>query len=172
MQRIIGCMLILSATTAGGFLYGAELQTYLEKLLYIRHIFVLIKGEMEYSRAPLGEVFERTAGRLKQPYRQWLLAVEKQIKNREEPEFGKIWNRSVDRYLGGLHIKKVHVSQLKEVGMFLGQLDGESAGRMMQLFLNRLELEIEKHRTGLAAKKRLGNCLGIMGGLFLIVILL
>ena len=42
----------------------------------------------------------------------------------------------------------------------------------MQLYLNRLDLEIEKLREGLAAKRKIGNCLGVMGGIFLVVVLL
>ena len=41
MQKLIGCILILLSTTAGGFLYGVEQQQYLEKLMYIRHILEL-----------------------------------------------------------------------------------------------------------------------------------
>ena len=52
MQKLIGCILILLSTTAGGFLYGVEQQQYLEKLMYIRHILELIQGEIEYSGAP------------------------------------------------------------------------------------------------------------------------
>lgn len=172
MQRFIGCLLIIGATTGAGVAYGTELQRYLEKLLYIRHIVYMLKGEIEYSNAPLGEVFGRTALRLKEPFRSWLRAMEKQIENREETEFSRIWNRSIDKYLKELHLKSAHSIQLKELGTFLGQLDGESLGRTMQLYLNRLELEIEKVREGMAAKKRISNCLGVMGGIFLVVILL
>ena len=42
----------------------------------------------------------------------------------------------------------------------------------MQLYLNRLDLEIEKLREGLTAKKRIGGWLGIMSGIFLVVILI
>lgn len=59
MQKLIGCILILLSTTAGGFLYGVEQQQYLEKLMYIRHILELIQGEIEYSGAPLFEVLEK-----------------------------------------------------------------------------------------------------------------
>lgn len=41
-----------------------------------------------------------------------------------------------------------------------------------ELYVERLELEIEKVRESLSAKKRIGNCLGVMGGIFLIVILI
>ena len=37
MQKLIGCILILLSTTAGGFLYGVEQQQYLEKLKSMRH---------------------------------------------------------------------------------------------------------------------------------------
>ena len=69
MQRFIGCLLILGATTGAGIAYGTELQRYLEKLLYIRHIVYMLKGELEYSNAPLGEIFGRVAVRVKEPYR-------------------------------------------------------------------------------------------------------
>lgn len=172
MQRFIGSLLIIAATTGVGVVYGAELQRYLEKLLYLRHIVYMLKGEIEYSNAPLGEVFGRVAVRVKEPYRLWLRAMERQVENREENEFSKIWNRSIDRHLKELNLKSVHSIQLKELGTFLGQLDGDTSSKTMQFYLNRLELEIEKVREGMAAKKRIGNCLGVMGGIFLVVILI
>lgn len=172
MLRFIGGILIITATTGAGILYGMELQEYLEKLLYIRHIIYMIKGEMEYSSAPLSEVFGRISVRVREPYRQWLMAMEKQVEEREEDAFLKIWMRSVDKYLKDLHLKSEHSIQLKELGTYLGQTDGASESRNLQLYLGRLELEIEKVREGMAAKKRIGNCLGVMGGIFLVVLLI
>ena len=172
MQRFIGSLLIITATTGAGMVYGVELQRYLEKLLYIRHIVYMLKGEMEYSNVPLGEIFGRVAVRVKNPYRTWLKSMERQIENREEDEFAKIWIRAVDKNLSELHLKSAHSIQLKELGTFLGQLDGKTSSRTMQLYINRLELEIEKVREGMSSKKRIGSCLGVMGGVFLVVILI
>ena len=172
MLRFIGGILIITATTGAGILYGMELQEYLEKLLYIRHIIYMIKGELEYYQAPLSEAFGRISVRVREPYRRWLSAMEKQVENREEDAFLKIWMRSVDKYLKELHLKSEHSIQLKELGTYLGQTDGASESRNLQLYLGRLELEIEKVREGMAAKKRIGNCLGVMGGIFLVVLLI
>ncbi len=172
MLRFIGGILIITATTGAGILYGMELQEYLEKLLYIRHIIYMIKGELEYSQAPLSEAFGRISVRVREPYRRWLSAMEKQVENREEDAFLKIWMRSVDKYLKELHLKSEHSIQLKELGTYLGQTDGASESRNLQLYLGRLELEIEKVREGMASKKRIGNCLGVMGGIFLVVLLI
>ena len=82
MQKLIGCILILLSTTAGGFLYGVEQQQYLEKLMYIRHILELIQGEIEYSGAPLFEVFGKTANRVQEPYRSWMLDLKRRVEAR------------------------------------------------------------------------------------------
>ncbi len=170
MQKLIGASMILLATSGAGMIYGLEQQCYLEKLIYIQHIVYMLKGELDYANIPLGEVFGRVAVRVKEPYRRWLHALEKQVENREEDGFFKIWMRSIDRYLSELHLKSEHVIQLKELGTYLGKMDSVSESRNLQLYIERLELEIEKARSGLASKKRIGNCLGVMGGLFLIVI--
>lgn len=172
MQQFTGAVLILLATGSAGILYGIEQQCYLEKLLYIRHIVYMLKGELDYANIPLGEVFGRVAVRVKEPYRRWLHNLEKQVEKREEDGFFKIWMRSVDNYLEELHLKSEHSIQLKELGTYLGKMDSVSESRNLQLYIDRLELEIEKVREGLASKKRIGNCLGILGGLFLIVVLI
>lgn len=90
MQRFVGAVLILLATGSAGILYGIEQQCYLEKLLYIRHIVYMLKGELDYAGIPLGEVFGRVAVRVKEPYRRWLHNLEKQVEKREEDGFFKI----------------------------------------------------------------------------------
>ena len=62
MQRIIGGLLILTATTGAGYVYCTELKAYLEKMQYLRYIFSLIKGEISYTHAPLPEVFSEVEG--------------------------------------------------------------------------------------------------------------
>lgn len=170
MQKLVGAGMILLATSGAGILYGMEQQCYLEKLIYIRHIVYMLKGELDYAGIPLGEVFGRVAVRVKEPYRRWLHGMEKQVEGRTEDGFFKIWMRGVDKYLTELHLKSEHMIQLKELGTYLGKMDSASESRNLQLYIERLELEIEKVRTGLASKKRIGNCLGVMGGLFLTVI--
>lgn len=169
---MIGSVLVLTATSGVGFLYGVEQQEYLEKLLDIRRIVYQIKGELEYRKAPLGEVFGRVSVRMKEPYRSWLMQLEYQVENREEDDFYTIWVRAIEQSLGELHFKKEHVNQLKEMGSCLGQMDDASEAKNLQLYVERLELEIEKIRSGLGEKRRIGNCLGIMGGIFLIIVLI
>ncbi len=153
-------------------MYGVELKEYLEKMLYLRYIAGLIKGDTEYTGAPLSEVFAGIAPRVKEPYRTWLKGCAAEVEKREEAGFTRIWSRCIDRYLKELNLRSEHSILLKELGTFLGQLDRETFSRSMQMYLERMDLEIEKQREGLASKKKISGCLGVMSGVFLVVLLL
>lgn len=172
MQKLMGCMLILASTTAGGFLYGMEQQQYLEKLMYLRHILGLIQGEIEYSGAPLGEVFGKTACRVCEPYREWMIELQRGVEERKGPIFQEVWETCTREKLQALHLKTGHMNQLTEMGMYLGQLDIRTGRTSMQMYLGNLEAEIQKIQREISAKKRIGSWLGIMSGLFLVIILL
>ena len=121
MQRVIGAILILTATSGAGYVYCRDLKTYLGRMLYLRYIFSLIKGEIGYTHAPLPEVFREVAGRIKKPYCIWLLEAANDLETREETGFARVWNRCVDRYLKPLELKTEHSILIKEPGTFLGQ---------------------------------------------------
>ena len=172
MRRVIGALLILTATGGAGYVYGRELKRYLEGMLYFRYVMSLIKGEIAYAHAPLPEIFSEVARRVKEPYKRWLVKTAGEIERREEYGFARAWNRCVDKYLKELGLKYEHSILVKEPGTFLGSLEKDTLDHAMQMYLNKLDLEIEKLREGLAAKTRVGGCLGVMSGIFLIVILL
>ena len=172
MQRVIGGLLILTATGGAGYVYGKELKRYLGRLLYFRYVMSLIKGEIAYTHAPLPEIFSEVARRVKEPYDRWLIRTAVEMEKRHEDGFARRWNRCVDRYLGELNLKYEHSILVKEPGTFLGSLEKDTLDQALQMYLNKVDLEIEKLREGLASKIRVAGCLGVMSGVFLIVILL
>ena len=68
MQTLVGCFLILLATTGAGWMYGKELRNYLEDLIRFRRIIEQIKGELLYAGIPLSEIFYKIASREKESY--------------------------------------------------------------------------------------------------------
>lgn len=172
MERVIGGILILTATCGGGYVYCKELNNYIGKLWYLRYTVSLIRGEINYTHAPLPDVLSEVAGRVREPYRKWLLETARELERRSESSFSRIWNKCIDRYLGQLCLKERHSIFLKEAGTFLASLEKETLDHTLQVYLNRMDLEIEKQREGLASRTRIGRCLGVMSGLFLIILLL
>ena len=85
MQRLAGSILIIASAAGIGWLYGTELKNYLQKMRYIRYVAGLIKGELEYTGAPLAEIFRETGRRVKKPFSTWLVRDRSIRRLRENP---------------------------------------------------------------------------------------
>lgn len=49
MQKLIGSILVLTATAGAGYLYGEGLKDYLRQMEYLRYIAGMIRGQLEYT---------------------------------------------------------------------------------------------------------------------------
>lgn len=172
MQKLVGSILIISATTIAGMMYGMELKEYIEKLVNIRHVLQMIQGEISYTAAPLGSIFYDLSRKVREPYKSWLRAVSKETETREEDQFEKIWDKCAERYLKPLHLKEVHYLKIKEYGFYLGQMDHSTFERTGNAYIEQMDYEIRKLRNVIDSKKKIANCIGIMSGIFIVVMLL
>ena len=153
MQKVIGGILILSATAGAGVVYGNELKRYLRNMVYLRYVFGV-------------------SARVKEPYRRWLKKTAEEMECRDLSGFARVWNRCTDKYLEIPGLKQEHKILIKEPGTFLGSFEKDISDRAMEMYLNKMDLEIEKLRAELASKVKVGRCLGVMAGLFFIVLLI
>lgn len=172
MIKLLGSIMIFAACTGTGLFYAAEFQRNFETMIYIQQVIYMLKGEIEYTHAPLGEVFGRVAVRIKEPYRSWMLRIQWEIEKRGGNTFADIWEMCIEEELSELHLKNDYKRLLTELGNGLGQMDTKSGIGTLTLALNRMEQMIQNHRSTVDNKKRLSSCMGIMGGLFLVIILI
>lgn len=52
LLKIAGAVLVVSACSALGFGYGRSLNQHLEELRFLRELYQMIRGEIEYTREP------------------------------------------------------------------------------------------------------------------------
>lgn len=171
MQKFIGSLLIISATTGWGIMYGAGLTEELEEMLRLRHVLSLLKGELMRSKLPLEFMFERLSHTVPEPYGSWFLDMLGQIEKRKKRSFSAIWSDSIDRELSGLRLKRQYITGLKNLGRYMAGADGEESAAVLLHYLKRLDHEAEAARDAMYSKKRLGNCIGVMAGVFLVILL-
>ena len=72
MQKLIGSILVLTATAGAGYLYGEGLKDHLRQMEYLRYIAGMIRGQLEYTGAPLQELLMDVSAKIKEPYKSWL----------------------------------------------------------------------------------------------------
>ena len=95
-----------------------------------------------------------------------------QIEEKAGATFFELWTESIDRCLIKSQLKNKDKEELKAIGMQMGYLDEQMQLGTIDLYLEQLSFVIQKTREELVMKKRLCNCLGVMGGIFLVIILI
>lgn len=169
--KVLGSVLIIAATSGIGYWYSHEFQKHLNELQYLRQMFIMIYGEIRYTQESFGEVFSHLERQLKEPYAEWFRNMAENIQDRSRTSFSELWSEAIDLCLGISHLKKEDLAELKDLGAQMGYLDADTQLGVLKLYTEKLEIRIQTIRTGLASKKRLCNCLGIMSGIFIAIIL-
>ena len=166
MLKIIGSIFIITATTGIGFSNSKELQNHLNTLEELKKIFFLLRSELQYTHAPFAEVFSKISTKTSTPYRKWLTNLSQKLKNKTRGSFWEIWCLSITEDLNKANLKEDEMEELKNVGKnmeYIGSLD---------LFIEQLEYRIKSTREVYRSKRKLCQSMGIMGGIFLVILLL
>lgn len=172
MQKLIGCVLVITASSGIGYLKGLDLQKHLEALGELRQIFLMLKSEIKYTKTPLGEAFYHIGKRMKNQYTGWLEEVSERLSEKSATVFAEVWNQTIDCHLKNTALSLENIKLLKAAGIHMGYMDEEMQLAAIQLFLEQLELEIQTISENLVTQRKLCNCLGVMGGIFLAVVLM
>ena len=176
MEKLIGSILVLAGSAGTGFLYAADFQEAYEQLLYMRQILGMLQDEVAYTHAPLGEVFGRVAVRLKEPWQGWMRELERGTLERSGREFSRIWEEAFQRRFAGqekrIWIKGACREMFSELGKQLETANPTGLVHVLELSVRRLDQEIRRTEKELKTRKKLSSCLGILGGLFLVILLL
>ena len=171
MTKVLGAVLVIAASAGIGYMTGLDYQKYLEELRYLRMMILQIKGEISYTRGALSEVCERTADRVKEPYSSWLRHMRDALNERSEQSFAGIWTSCIESDLKNTRLTREDIEELKQMGISLGYLDVSMQLGMLQLYLERLELKIHQIQGEVVSKRKVWNCLGGLGGIFLTIML-
>lgn len=166
MYKWSGCILILVACSGIGFSASSELQGHLYELEELKKIFCLLKSELHYTRAPFSEVFEKIGNKAISPYREWLMMLSQRINSKTGSTFYEIWCVSIANDLKKSRLKVDELDELKSAGKSLEYLDS------LDGYLEQLEYKIKNTREAYQSKRKLCQSMGVMGGIFLLILFL
>ena len=165
------CLVCVSCAGIGGSeaLCLIRRRRFLEE---VKRIAAGLQGEIGYTQAALPLALCRAGARGDgKAGKMFLMAGERLEANPDSP-FGTIWESVLEE----LEIRPLLGTEewglMRRFGNSIGYLDLEMQQKTLALYLEELERAIEQLRQEEPEKKRLCWGLGILGGLFLAVILL
>ena len=169
-MQAAGAVCIVSGASGFGFWMAGEYRRRLEQLLQLRQMIYMLKGQILYATAPLSEALEAVGKRFEKGLSGLLTGAAGKIEQQGGETFCQIWEEEVGK-ISGMALTKQDRQYLAELGKHLGYLDRDMQERTLLLYLEQLDLTIDYLRQNQREKCRLYTSLGIMGGMFLVIVM-
>ncbi len=166
LLKMIGSVLIILSSTSIGFSRSLDMNKQLEELETLKHIFYLMKKELEYTHGTFEEIFLNIGSKMTGKYGTWLTELGKTLRQKPQVQFETIWQESIETDLKNTKIQEKDKKELEKMGKHLGRLES------IELYINQLEYEIKIRREQYRSKRKLYQSMGIAGGIFLVILLL
>ncbi len=171
MLKIAGCFLVIYASFmighAVGQYHGRMVRELEEILLFIR----IIKGQIAYAGTELPELMADSADRLNGTVKIWVSDMASQLENTGDRSFFDIWDRSMVILRDLSALKSDMLDDVDRLGRILGDMDVEAQLSRMELVENILKDRYEREKSRDSGICRLSNSLGILGGVFVVIML-
>lgn len=165
MLKVTGMIFVIIASTYLGILKGEEARERVKELRELKQILCQIQKEIQSFPIPIAEIFADIEKRTLPVYQPWLKDLKRKCEERENGTFFEIWERSI-HWLKGTKLTKDELDGLLHLGKNIQM--HESIG----LFISGLEHQIHLSEKEYEIKKKLYRSMGVMAGIFLVVLLL
>lgn len=172
MLKLVGVFVVLLGSTALGIYKSSQYVSRLNNLYEIKKAFLYIQGEIRYMNTPMAETMEAVAGRMKGSLRKFFHDTAIELEKRDAIAFSRVWDVSVKKNISKDILEKEAVDELLGIGSQLGCLDLKAQERVIDYFLEKWEILIERRQKEKNNRLKLYYMCGIMGGLLTVIILI
>lgn len=170
MLKLTGSVLIAVVSVLYGWKMQQELQEHVRQLVGMKEMFLMLWGEISYTRTPLKEAFLQIASQNKEPFSSFLEKAAEGLEQNEE-SIGFFWNCLVEKEADSFLLDEEERRILKQAGENFGYLDGQMQLKNLELYIEQTEVLIQKAQGELKDRKKVSGVLSVMCGLFLIILL-
>lgn len=172
IMKIIGCILVIASSTGMGFFFSNELRCRIDDLKELRKLVALLRGDIRYANTPLPEAISSINRRHDGSFSAFFRYVSEKLHELSGHTFSEIWRNATEKELTNTSLSKKDKLHLIQFGENLGYLDKDMQMNTFDLYISQLEDEIQELSKTAKEKAYLYNTLGIMAGLFIIIIMI
>lgn len=171
-MKIIGCVMVIGASSGMGFFFSNEMKYRLENLKELKKMIGLLRGDIRYAKTPLPEAIGSITRRHNGCFNGFFNSVSEKLLELSGQTFSEIWKDAVIKELMDTSLSKKDKLHLTQFGDNLGYLDKEMQMNVIDLFQSQLEDEINEMTKTMKEKAYLYNSLGIMAGVFIVIVMI
>ena len=169
MIRLLGAMLLAVSCAGMGLLESLRLKKRIDQLKLLIRIASFLEGEISFAKTTLPEALRSVGGRLASPFSEFLRDLASRLETCPGKSFGELLRQSAAAHLEGTELCR---EDFYGAAADLGYLDGKMQVHILETYRMEQERKVLRLTGELPAKQKLFQSLGILGGIFLVILLL
>lgn len=172
MMRLLGSVLVLSATLWFGAYFAAKEKYRLQELAELERAILLLQSKIAYLSAPLTEVLESIGWKAEGVIGEIFAQAAAVMAERKRGSAEEIWTEAWSKRRNQIFLTAEDLDMVLSFGKTLGYLDKAQQEGSICLLLRYLEEALAQGRKRLEKNGRLYYGIGGLSGLLIIVTLL
>ena len=170
--EIMGACLVIAGTSFFGFWWAANYKKRMEELGQIEHLMHMLYGEIIYKEGNFSESFWSIGNHCSGRIQMFSMELSRALNEGSGHPFFFIWADNIEKYWRNSALTKEDKAIFLSVGEKMGYLDKEMQLNTIQLFLTQLEQREETLYKMLPEKCRMSRLIGVLSGIFIVILLL
>lgn len=170
--KIVGSIIVMATGSYMGILFSRDVENRYEELCDLRKSFIIIHADISYGSIPIGEILEHVSKQAIPLHSKWLQQLEQHVRKERNQTFAILWRSSIEESLKLSCMNRQDIEELISVGRTMGNVDKSQQLAMLSLYLKKLELRIASLEQEKDKKQKLYRTLGMLGSVFVVVLLI
>lgn len=172
MLKLAGAVLLFFSCSGMGFLKSRQYQGRILQLGELVRIMGFLKGEISFAVSTLPEAMERISKKSGKPFSDFLFALADRMRRYSGENFSQILEELMKDILKDTYLEKEDLEEFYQAACNLGYLDKEMQIHILEQYLKEQEEKIRALRIQLPEKTKFFRSIGILAGVFLIILLI
>ena len=168
--KTVGAILVLTSATAIGSILAFRVKEQERWLADMKLSLVLLSGELEYHQVPFPEAMRLTGNKHKGRLQEFFRRTGEELEKREGESLSVVWSRQAENCLKAAPLKREQKEAFSEIGIYFAGADSKVRKNALEFYFSRLEEEIVRMRNTEKEKVYLYRMLGMLGGVFLLIL--
>jgi stage III sporulation protein AB len=172
MIKIIGCIVILIASSGFGYIAGSRFKYRVKELRLLMVSLQMLETEMTYTNTPLPEAFESVYLKSSTPINFIFKKVSQSLKNHTFSTVGEAFEKALLDCKDIMALSTEDIDILKSFGHTLGSSDIDGQIKSFKMVLKQLETQEAKAEEDRSKNEKMYKNLGFLAGIAVSVLLL
>lgn len=172
LLKIIGSILIISASGFIGFLYSKDCSARPQQLREIQNMLQMLENEISFLSTPLSEAFERIYKSSNNSISAIFKSAHEYLIDNLNYNASEAWALAVRDNIKKTSLKEEDEEILVSFGKILGSSDVEGQIGNIRLTVNQLKMQEHKAEEIRKKNENMYRTLGVLGGIAIVILLL